>query len=220
MNEQQLLAALKRLAEGGYSPAEWLEWWEHNAPHVKKLLPAGEFLRLKPRVASHGETAVVRRCHTEAIAILQKRGVTVSPSEELKMLFRADEEARAKRTSFAAHVIEVVEDELRASCPSAFRDTLYEEYLASGQAAAEHDWIRQRLMNCFISVHKPPDWVGDPEWAFDDLEPMVFIEQIRLDETPVTKSVLTWHTMLYIFGRRVACEGGFEMKYEIVAQSW
>ncbi len=220
MNEQQLLAALKRLAEGGYSPGEWLEWWGNNAPHVKKLLTAGEFLRLKPRVASHGETAVVQRCHTEATAILQKRGVAVLPSEELKLLFRADKEARDKRTSFAAHVIEVVEDELMASCPSTFMDSLYEEYLASGQATAEQDWIRQRLKNCFISVHKPPDWVEDPEWAFDDLEPMVFIEQIRLDETPVTRSVLTWDTMLYVFGRRVLCEGGFEMKYKIVVQSW
>ena len=101
-----------------------------------------------------------------------------------------------------------------------FVNLTYEQYIAAGKPNNLVSWLRERLGDAFLSVNESPVWVeAEPSWAFYDGRPMVFITQSELLENEVTRNVLGYGQVLYLFGIRVPTPcGDFTLEYKTVTQ--
>ena len=71
MTESEMLIAFSAFVGREIPPESWLPWWEEHADELKALLAPGQFLRLKPRGMSQGQTSAIARCYQEIQSILQ-----------------------------------------------------------------------------------------------------------------------------------------------------
>ena len=102
-----------------------------------------------------------------------------------------------------------------------FVDEIYQEYLAAGSPRNKRKWVEERLRREFLWVGQPPKWVeSEPDWPFHDGKPMVFISQTALPENDVTRTRLTFDTVIYLFGARIPVEipDGYGVIYKTVEQ--
>lgn len=147
-----------------------------------------------------------------------------SRSDELREKFRKKTESFDKDAIiFQSKVMKLALEEFHCDvhCQE-WQDVLYQDYKKSGSSTDRLTWIRERLAREVLWVDVPPDWGTDePEWPFHQGRPMVFIRQFALPDNQVTRSSVTWETMLYVFGIRVPSptetrSDAYRMVYEVV----
>lgn len=220
MTDQDFYQILKDLVEGKYTPQQWFAWWEQNQAVAKKSLSPGEFIKLKPKGASHGDVAMLERCVEEAKQALAKRNIAFNESTEQTKTFQEDDVRRHALTEFGGSAIGVAEDEFAASLSQEYIHDLYERFLATQQKGSPKPWLRQVLVQEFLSTSARPRWQGLPQWPFLGKQPMVFLGQIDVPRNAVTESHAAPDETLYLFGLRQYESDGrtFTMKYEIVRQ--
>jgi len=74
---------------------------------------------------------------------------------------------------------------------------------ADGRKKKElRDWLRQRLLDLFRYRDKPPKWIQSPSWPIGENGPLVFLGQMRILITSMTRRLHTSFTIL----RRVAAK--------------
>ena len=127
------------------------------------------------------------------------------------------------RIRFSARVRELADD-LNASVEGpeakAFVNALYAAWQQENRPQSEIPaWLKPRLQNAFRSLAEPPRWVEEePDWAFHNGQPMVFISQTTLDDSEVSQSSLSPGETVYLFGTREPEGTGFRMVYKVVSQ--
>lgn len=105
-----------------------------------------------------------------------------------------------------------------------FLKNLYLNYEADGSPKNRKKWLREKLTGKFLSMNQPPEWVGDPRWAYIENEPMVFLHQFKVENIHgnLTDRVATGDT-IFIFGSKVPAypEPGkvWHQAYRMVAQT-
>ena len=57
------------------------------------------------------------------------------------------------------------------------------EYEADGSPKNRKKWLQEKLKGKFMSMDKPPKWVGEPRWKYFEDEPMVFLQQFKVENT-------------------------------------
>jgi len=99
------------------------------------------------------------------------------------------------------------------------KSKLFQEYQSDGTVKDPRSWLRKRLESVFVSAGPPPSWVeSSPMWPFLNGAPMIFVGQIAVEKNEVSESRLAVDSVLYVFGSRVDCEGGWKMEYRVVEQ--
>jgi len=102
-----------------------------------------------------------------------------------------------------------------------FVDQLYKEWKAMNKPIEEADsWLDKRLDGIFLSLKQGPVWVeAEPTWPFMDGKPMVFLSQVRMDDSAFSKTALSPKETAYLFaGRQPAGKDGFKLVYRVVSQ--
>ncbi|QVN21772.1 hypothetical protein [Burkholderia pyrrocinia] len=61
-----------------------------------------------------------------------------------------------------------------------FVKKIFDEYKVSGSPSNRKKWLAERMAGEFLYMNTPPDWVGEPRWAYFNDEPMVFLHQFRV----------------------------------------
>jgi len=218
MNEADFQSALKKLVEGGFSPDEWIAWWQAHGEATRPFVSPGDFICLKPGTLVNGTVAAMHRSFAQACKLLDGRSVKFTPCQRLIELFEGDVNRRFSLTDFAARINPTAERDFCGTIPLSVAEKLLGEYQSSGSPNLD-DWLRGRLAALFRWVLHPPKWINEPEWPFDGDIPFVFIEQFELPSNEVTENLLTTDEVLYLFGRRVPSDnGGYSMDYRVISQ--
>lgn len=216
----QMIDALKRLAEGQFSPDEWLEWWAANSQVVKKQLKPGQFLRLKPSSGMHKVDAI-DNSQQEACKILIQLGLEFKRSDCYEKSSADLAAQNEPRWDFDGDVMVIVEEEIRGSCNQAFLDRIFKAYEKAGSPRARKKWLRERLREEFKFVEHPPKWAKgyEPAWPIVDGVPAVFVKQFTVPENEVSKNWYGGDMNVYIFGyRSYRDDGNFELKHVVLKQ--
>ncbi|MBI1337452.1 MAG: hypothetical protein GC164_10875 [Phycisphaera sp.] len=103
-----------------------------------------------------------------------------------------------------------------------FMGRIWSDYQKAGKPRSKNRWIRERLKDEFRSVDQPPVWVGaEPNWAFHNGQPMVFIHQTPLiPKNETTESMLGYGDVIYLFGARVLYnDGSYRVVYKLIEES-
>lgn len=132
------------------------------------------------------------------------------------------------RLLFGADALDVADRHYAASFGgaegTAFVDELYREYQSQGGTGASKDartWLKARLESSFACVTARPKWLDEPEWPYFKGRPMVFVGQLTIPESSVTREVAAPGDEVYIFTARDHEEGArnWEIVYTTVSQS-
>lgn len=220
MTEHEFFSALQDLVAGKFTPQDWFAWWEANERLAKQALSPGEFVKLKPKGASHGDTFKLQLCVEQAKKILEKRGIAFAESAEQQHAFRDDAVRRSALVEFGAHAIGIAEDELAASLKQPYIEDLFARWQATKQQGSPRAWLRKILAEELRYAVERPRWRGLPQWPFDGKEPLVFLGQIEVPENAVTAAHACPGETVYVFARRAYEADGrtFRMHYEVVTQ--
>ena len=71
-----------------------------------------------------------------------------------------------------------------------------------------------------LSVARPPKWhISEAIWPITDGTPMVFIGQVDIPDTQITREHLTWNVSLYLFWARSAGTDRFKVVEQAHGQS-
>jgi len=101
-----------------------------------------------------------------------------------------------------------------------FVQQIYSEWRASGNELGECErWLENRLKNVFLSLGDQPKWVEEePNWPFYLGKPMIFISQVTMDMSNLSKEHLSPGETVYLFAAREPYMKGFNMVYRTVSQ--
>ena len=127
---------------------------------------------------------------------------------------------------FRSDVLDIAMTIYHAGCGSGddyncFMARLWDDYLSCGRPTPRRGWIEQKLQGAFKFAIRPPEWFGsEPNWAFHQGAPMVFIHQTPvISQNPVTNTSLGYGMILYVFGIRVADPKGFyRLMYKMIEE--
>jgi hypothetical protein len=97
---------------------------------------------------------------------------------------------------------------------------VYQDYVAAGSPGPAKKWIRHALAKLVLSADGMPVWIESikPRWPWYDGRPMIYLGQAKVPDTQVSKEHASPGVSLFVFGLRVAVEGGWSMKYTVVEQ--
>jgi hypothetical protein len=107
---------------------------------------------------------------------------------------------------------------------SAFVDELYRECQSQGGSSVSRDtraWLRTRLEPAFPCVAARPKWLDEPEWPYFRGKPMVFVGQLTIPSSELSRELASPGDEVYVFTARDYEPGtrNWEVTYVTVSQS-
>jgi hypothetical protein len=81
-----------------------------------------------------------------------------------------------------------------------FKGKLFSEYENEGSPKNRKKWLIERLNGRFLFMDAAPRWVGEPQWAYHDNEPMIFLHQFKVDN--MNPDMLKLGDTIFIFGSK------------------
>ncbi len=137
----------------------------------------------------------------------------MSRGEELRNKFREKGRKQAEEMNspfgvFRSKLFSFVMTHCGAMSCDEFARKMYDKFIASGLPDADK-WMIDNVPCLFRSVLKPPIWINEPDWAYEDGAPLVFIHQFSDEE----------ETAFYVFRGSKVEEGGYKNFFKMTAQS-